>query len=209
MTTGATNDPRLFSPSHDRNHEPIRAALRPWLAPRQGTVLEIGSGSGQHILGWAAAFPGLIWQPSDLDPGNLASIRAWSEDGPDTLRPPVLLDAAQAWSLDADPPLTAVISLNVIHISPWQVAEGIVASAASHLGAGGLLMFYGPFRENGVHTGEGNARFDASLRAQNPDWGIRDLNTLAAAATDHGFAPPVVEAMPSNNRLVTFRRSGA
>jgi len=198
-------DARLKSPAAMRNRAPIRSALAPILAGRSGVVLEIGSGSGEHVLDWATAFPQIVWQPSDPDPAAVASIAAWRDaDGPANLNPPVGLDATALWTFSG--PLTGVISLNVIHISPWPVTEAIVAGAAARVSAGGLLIFYGPFREGGAHTSGSNADFDASLRARNDAWGLRDLEAVENLATSAGFGPADIREMPANNRLVVFTR---
>ncbi|MEM7745474.1 MAG: DUF938 domain-containing protein [Pseudomonadota bacterium] len=203
---GSEMDGRLTSPSAGRNAGPILDALKPLLAGRSGLVLEVGSGTGQHVAGWAGLFSTLEWQPSDPFEQQLDSIRAWvAQSGYQNLRPPIWLDAAEDWPLLG--PLEMVISLNVIHITPWVVTKGIVRGAANALSPGGLLVFYGPFKEDGAHTGGGNARFDASLRAQDPAWGIRDLGDVAALAADAGLSEPAVTMMPSNNRLVAFTKS--
>ncbi len=197
-------DGRLVSPSAERNQGPIVAALEPLLAGRSGTVLEVGSGTGQHAAAFAAAFPRLDWQPSDPFDAHLESIRAWAAEPPlPNLRAPAWLDAAESWpDLGI---LAGVVAINVIHIAPWAVAEGVVRGAAAALAPGGPLIFYGPFTEGGRHTGEGNARFDAALRAEDPAWGVRDLDDLSATAKRAGFAGPDVTQMPANNRLVCYR----
>ena len=196
---------RLSSPSAERNLQPIAEALAPVLGGASGLVLEIGSGTGQHAAGLAADFPGLEWQPSEPVESNLDSIRAWAAHARlPNLRAPVRLDAIAHWP-DLGP-LAAVLAINVIHIAPWSVAEGIVRGASSALAPGGPLVFYGPFREAGLHTGEGNARFDAALRAQDPAWGVRDMDDLSALAAAEGFGSPEVTPMPANNRLVCYRR---
>ena len=201
----ARSEGRLTSPSAERNLQPIAEALRPVLGGVSGMVLEIGSGTGQHAAALAGEFPGLAWQPSDPFEVHLDSIRAWAVQAAlPNLREPVWLDAAERWP-DLGP-LAAVLAFNVIHIAPWCVAEGIVRGAASALSPGGPLVFYGPFMEGGRHTGEGNVRFDASLRAQDPAWGVRDLDDVSALAAGQGFGPPEVTQMPANNRLVCYRR---
>ena len=202
---GSPADARLFAPAAERNLEAVGAALEPHLSGRSGTLLEIGSGTGQHAADWAARFPGLAVRPSDPDPAHRASIAAWAQaaDGPAPL-PPLDLDVTEPWP-DLGP-LAAVVSLNVIHIAPWAVAEALVAGAARRLGPGGVLILYGPFREGGAHTAESNARFDASLRARDPDWGVRDLDEVAALAAAAGFGPAEVTRMPANNLLVAFAR---
>jgi SAM-dependent methyltransferase len=199
---------RLHAESCVRNEQPIIDALTPVLDGRSGVVLEIGSGTGQHAVAWAHAFPELTWQPSDPLDAHLDSIRAWAAARPSpNLRAPLVLDATTEWSGALDGTTTAVISVNVIHISPWAVAEGIVSGAAAALSPGGALIFYGPFMEGGQHTGDGNVQFDASLRARDPEWGIRDLGDVAELAGQAGFGPPDVISMPANNRLVVFSRT--
>ena len=203
-------DGRLHAPHVPRNAEPIRAALEGLIGP-EGTVLEIGSGTGEHAAHLAAAFPRHLWVPSDPDPGHLVSIAAWRcHAGLANIAEPLRLDAAGPWAerpeIAALAPV-AVFSANVIHIAPWAVAEGIVAGAARVLRPGGRLIFYGPFRENGRHTGEGNRSFDAALRAENPGWGIRDTADVTSLASAVGFAaPPELTHMPANNRILAFTR---
>ena len=202
---GPLADGRLFSPSAERNAQPIVEALGPLLAGASGTVLEVGAGTGQHVAALAAAFPGLDWQPSEAYEAFLDSILAWvGETDLPNLHAPIRLDAAEPWP-DLGP-LGGVMAINVIHIAPWAVAEGIVRGAEAALAPGAPLIFYGPFKEGGQHTGEGNARFDAALRAENPTWGVRDLDELSATAIRAGFAGPDVTPMPANNRLVCYRR---
>ncbi|HUF86091.1 MAG TPA: DUF938 domain-containing protein [Thermohalobaculum sp.] len=215
-TAAAAPDGRLFSPSFSRNFEPITDALRPLLEGRGGALLEIGSGTGQHVAHWAAAFPGLTWVPSDIHPEHHASIAAWARVlAPPNLAAPLHLDAGGDWAGTAQVralgPLAAVIAVNVIHIAPWPVAEGIVAGAARALAqggdSGGALVFYGPFRRAGQHTAPSNAAFDAALRAENRDWGVRDLDEVAMLAGEAGFGPARVVEMPANNLLAAFPRA--
>ena len=196
-------DARRHAPATARNREPILGVLRRVL-PRSGLVLEIASGTGEHIAHFAAALPGLMFQPSDPDPGGRASIDAWAAAaGLANLRPALALDATADWSLAAD----AVLCINMIHIAPWSAAEGLVRRAARALGQGGVLFLYGPFRRDGGHTAASNAAFDADLRARDPSWGIRDLEAVAALAIAEGFGAPEIAAMPANNLSLTFRRA--
>jgi SAM-dependent methyltransferase len=204
-------DGRLRSPSFERNFAPIRDALRAYLDGRAGTVLEIGSGTGQHIAHWARKFPGLTWVPSDIHPQHHASIAAWGASlGCANLTESLFLDAAADWAgepeVQALGEVTAVLSCNVIHIAPWAVAEGIVRGAARVLAPGAALILYGPFREGGRHTSAGNASFDAGLRAENPGWGVRDLDQVAALAAAAGLGPARITRMASNNLMVAFAR---
>ncbi len=204
----AADDGRLFSAVYERNAPPLIAALEPWLKDRRGRALEIGSGTGQHVVAFARAFPALHWVPSDPDPVHRASIDAWRRHARAPTAPARALDAARDWAREvADlAPLQLVISLNVIHIAPFAVTEGIVAGAARVLAPGGLLAFYGPFVEGGRHTGAGNARFDARLRADNPEWGLRDVDEIRALAARAGLEFGTLTAMPANNRLLLFVR---
>jgi len=210
-SVASASDGRLFAPSYDRNYSPIRSALGPLLAGRRGAVLEIGSGTGQHIAALAADFPDLAWVPSDLFPEHMASIEAWrAAAGTPNLAAPVRVDGATDWAgspeVRALGPLIAVLAVNVIHIAPWGVAGGIIAGAARVLVPGGLLILYGPFRRGGRHTAPSNAAFDAALRADNPAWGVRDLDEVAALAGAAGFGPAAVSELPANNLLVGFQR---
>ncbi len=199
-------DARQFSAPAERNCRPILDVLRQVL-PAKGLVLEIASGSGQHAAFFAPHFPGLVWQPTDADAAARRSIVAWIEAvGCPNLRAPLELDAAaDVWPVDrAD----AVVCINMIHISPWRSALGLVRGAARVLPANGVLYLYGPYKRDGQHTAPSNADFDADLRARNPEWGVRDLGDVAAAASAAGFGPPVIIPMPANNLSVVFRRRG-
>ena len=201
-------DGRMYFAVYERNIAPILAALGPVLDGVTGNALEIGSGTGQHIKDFARTFPGLAWTPSDPDPDHRRSIDAWTAHAGTTTAPARAIDAAADWAADvADiAPLSLIFSANVIHIAPYAVARGIIAAAGKVLAAGGLLAFYGPFREGGQHTGEGNAEFDR-LRADNPDWGIRDTGELAALAADAGLTRRDLVVMPANNRILIFQKT--
>ena len=194
---------RRSAPAALRNREPIAAVLRDWLPPA-GVVLELASGSGEHAVHFARAFPQLEWQPSDLDPDALASIAAWrSEASLANLCAPLVLDAAAPeWPIDrAD----AVLSLNMVHISPWSAAVGLIAGAARLLSPGSPLILYGPWLEEGVEPAPSNLAFDADLRRRDPAWGLRTVETFAAAAA-HAFSLDERRAMPANNLMLRFRR---
>lgn len=194
----------LLSASAERNKEPIAGVLRAVLPPR-GLALEIASGTGQHVVHFARAFPSLTWQPSEPDPGLRDSIaRHCADAGLANVLPPLDLDVRRTpWPVArAD----AVLCINMIHIAPWSAAEALVAGAARCLPEGGVLYLYGPYREGGVHTAPSNAAFDASLRAQDPAWGVRDLEALVALAEEQGLGLEQRIAMPANNLSLVFRR---
>lgn len=196
-------DPRRSAPHVARNAEPIASVLRDVL-PERGLVLEVASGTGEHGLHFARAFPDLRWQPSDADPAALRSIDAWRQEGPDNLLPALELDArSQPWPLDiAD----AVLCINMVHISPWTATLGLLDGAARLLAAGAPLILYGAYRRTGVPTAPSNEAFDQALRARNPEWGLRLLQDVVAEAERRGFTLDKVVEMPANNLTVVFRR---
>jgi SAM-dependent methyltransferase len=203
MSTPPSAAPR-HAPATLRNREPILAVLRRVLPP-SGIVLEIASGTGEHAVFFAASLPALVWQPSDPDPAARASIAAHAAAaGAGNIRPPLALDASQPWP---DLAVDAVLCVNMIHIAPWEATEGLMRGAAAVLPPGGPLYLYGPFRRAGRHTADSNAVFDRMLRAQDPRWGVRDLEAVAGLAAAHGFGAPDVVEMPANNLSVTFRRA--
>lgn len=198
-----TTDTRRSAPAAQRNAEPILRVLETVL-PARGLVLEVASGTGEHARFFAQRLPGLDWQPSDPDPEARASIDAWAADaGLPNLRPALVLDACDAaWPLDrAD----AVVCINMIHIAPWAAALGLLDGAARLLPRGGPLVLYGPFARGGRHTAPSNERFDAALRARDPNWGVRDLDDVAAEAEARGLALEQVTEMPANNLTAVFR----
>lgn len=197
-------DARRHAPATERNREPILAILREAL-PARGTVLEVASGTGEHVIHFARALPGLVWQPSDPDPSALASIRAWAEAAKlPSLRPPLLLDAAAPdWPVaGAD----AILCINMVHISPWEATVGLMRGAARLLAEGAPLFLYGPYRRAGLPTAPSNEAFDASLKARDPRWGLRELEAVAALAGEYGFALDNVVEMPANNLSLLLRR---
>jgi len=196
-------DAKQHAPATVRNREPIREVLARELPPR-GSVLEIASGSGEHAIHFARAFPQLAWQPSDASDAALASIAARRAEAQlANLETPVALDVtAAAWPVShAD----AIVCINMIHISPWEATLGLFAGASRLLAAGALLYLYGPYRFAGAFTAASNAEFDRSLRSRDPRWGVRDVDELEAAARSHGFALRDTVAMPANNHSLVFR----
>lgn len=194
---------KRHAPATQRNRGPILEVLRARL-PAHGLVLEVASGTGEHAAHFAPALTPLLWQPSDPAPELRASIAAHAaETGCETLRPPLDLDAASAvWPIDT---AEAVVCCNMIHIAPWRAALGLLAGAARILPPGGPLILYGPYLVGG-ETAESNRAFDSALRAQNPEWGLRELNSLEAEARKQGLKLSETVAMPANNLTVVFHR---
>jgi hypothetical protein len=197
---------RRSAPAALRNREPIAGVLREWL-PESGLVVEIASGTGEHAVHFAQVFPRLEWQPTDIHPAALESIRAWRvEAGLPNVREPVAVDASAAdWPIaHAD----AVLSINMVHISPWASALGLIAGAARILPAGGPLILYGPWLKADIQTASSNVAFDADLRSRDPEWGIRRVEDFAAAAEKHGFELEETRPMPANNLMILLRLRG-
>lgn len=194
---------KQVAPAAERNAEPIRQVLARVL-PARGLVLEIASGTGQHAVHMARAFPQVRWQPSDPDPFGLESIAAWRDEaGLDNLLAPIVLDVTRdPWPVAA---ADAVVCINMIHIAPWDAALALFRGAGRILPAGGLLYLYGPYRFHGAFTAPSNAAFDASLRARDPAWGVRDLDDIEPAAAAAGLHLEETVAMPANNHSLLFR----
>jgi SAM-dependent methyltransferase len=200
-----TEDQRRYAPATVRNREPILAVLQRHL-PSQGLVLEIASGTGEHITFFARSLgPGLVFQPTDPDPAARASTDAWTAAlGVTNVRPAIELDAtSEDWPVTA---ADAVLAINMVHISPWAATEGLVRGAARVLPTGGVLYLYGPYRREGGHTAPSNEAFDSDLRSRNPDWGVRDVEAVTELARASGFDTPIIEQMPANNLSLVFRR---
>jgi len=197
------SDERQFSPACERNREPILAVLRQVL-PSTGTVLEIASGTGMHAAWFGPRLPHLTWQPSDASEPALASIRAWRQHvGDQAFAEPVHLDVTGDWPLDH---AHAIFCANMIHIAPWACALALLDGAARILPSGAPLVLYGPFFQDDIEPAPGNVRFDASLRARDPRWGVRHLASVRRAASERGLELDGVHALPANNRVVVFRR---
>ena len=210
MDTLTRSSGALESPAAERNKGPILDVLRRVLPP-VGLVLEVASGTGQHVVHFANALPEITWQPSDPDAAMLESIRARvaatvRAGAGANIEPPIDLDVcAERWPIArAD----AVLAANLIHIAPWSATEGLLRGAGRALGAGAPLVLYGPFKREGRHTAPSNEAFDASLRARNAEWGVRDLDVVADRARTHGFVLREVVEMPANNLTVVFERMG-
>jgi hypothetical protein len=205
-------DGRLDAPAFHRNHQAIQHVLQRYLTGKSGDAVEIGSGTGQHVVEFARQFPEISWWPTDLNDNHLASIEAWRQHVQlSNIRPARRLDVSDpAWG-DAMKgeggagELLAVFCANVIHIAPWRVAEGLVAGAGRALRQGGMLFLYGPFKRGGRHTADSNAAFDASLRQGNPEWGLRDVEAIEKLAGRAGLALVEIVEMPANNLTLVWR----
>ncbi len=197
-----SDDPRLDYPATRRNRDAILTVLQEVL-PARGTILEIASGSGQHVAHFASTLTGLHWQPSDRDADLFASIRGWTE-GLANVDAPIELDvSASDWPIAR---IDALFCANMIHIAPWEACLGLLDGVARTLSSTGPLCLYGPFMRGGVHTAPSNEAFDRSLKSRDPRWGVRDLDVVAKEANDRGFALDRVIEMPANNLSVVFRR---
>lgn len=203
---------RLNAPSYHRNIDPIAAIITKALEGQSGHVLEVGSGSGQHITALAALMPDLTFWPSDPDDASRASTNAWtSQLKVANVKPSSAIDGSSLdWPLGEEgyPPtkLTAIQCFNVIHISPWHVVLGLLKSASIHLLPGGKLILYGPYKVEGKHIGQGNIDFDKSLKGRNAEWGIRDIEEVKKAAEKFGLILQSFEPMPANNFMPIFTK---
>lgn len=195
----------LTFPATRRNREPIAAVLDRTLPP-SALVLELACGSGEHVEWFAHAMPGRRWRPTDADPHH-ARAAATRLAGTNGVEPVRLFDVrARPWPAAITDHVGAVMAINLIHISPWPVTKALMSGAGDTLPGGAVLYLYGPFKRNGAHTAASNEAFDLSLRRQNPDWGVRDLDDVAAEATRHGLSLVETVDMPANNLSVIFRR---
>ncbi len=197
----------LHAPHTLRNRAPILAVLARVLAGARA-VLEVGCGTGEQAPWFAARLPHLRWLPTDADARAVASAAAWRDAAAlPNLEAPAPLDAARTpWALPAGFAPDAVVSINMVHIAPFAACAGLMAEAGRRLPAGGVLYLYGPFRVEGRHTARSNAAFDAGLRARDPAWGIRDLETVAAEAAKNAIRHVETLEMPANNLSLVFRR---
>ena len=207
-------DGRLDAAAFHRNHAPIWAVLQRFLAGKSGDVVEVGSGTGQHVVHFAKHTPGIVWWPSDLNESHLKSIEAWRAHAAlANIRSPLRIDLTDpAWCPamhDGNGPaeLLAVFCANVIHIAPWRVAEGLFAGAGRYLRGDGLLFLYGPFKREGKHTAMSNAVFDTSLREQDAEWGVRDIADVEKLAATVGLVLIETVPMPANNMILVFSRT--
>jgi len=196
--------PQRSAPAALRNRGAIADVLPEWL-PDRGLVLEVASGTGEHAAYFAELFPQLQWQPSDMHADALASIRAWQEAASlPNLRAPLTIDAAAPqWPIDrAD----ALLNINMVHISAWEAALGLLDGAARVLPTGAPLILYGPWLKDDVPTAASNLAFDADLRSRDPSWGLRRVEDFVAVAQQRAIELEQTRAMPANNLMLLLRR---
>jgi SAM-dependent methyltransferase len=196
---------KQHAPHADRNKGPIVDILRRVL-PDTGIALEVGSGTGQHILHFAREFPTLEWQPSDYDQVAVASVDSYRRDSrARNLREGLLLEVRQKiWGHGL---LDAVLAIHLVHVTSWSVCEGLFDGARRHLRPGGVLFLQGPFKQGGGFDCPKNAQLDGALRERNPDWGLRDLEAVAALGTARGLLVEQVIDMPDNELATVFRKN--
>ncbi len=213
MVSPHVSDARQYAPATERNRQPILDVLRQTI-PATGTVLEISSGTGEHITFFAPRLPSLQWVPSERDAVSRKSIQAWGEALPaqNLWLPPLELDVSRhPWPVERPIPglklpVTTIVNINMIHISAWEMCQHLMAGAERILPGEGVLYLYGPFKREGVHTSPSNEVFDQMLRDRNPTWGVRDLAAVVAIADQHSLSLARTVAMPANNLSVIFRR---
>ena len=195
----------MDSPAAERNKQPILEVLQRVLPPR-GTVLEVASGTGQHAVHFARALEALTWQPTEPDATLRAALAARvSAAALANLRAPEPFDVLDERAPAVDP--AAIVCINMIHIAPWAATEGLFGHGARLLAAGAPLVLYGPYKLDGRHTAPSNEAFDASLRARDPRWGVRDLADVQAVGAAHGFDFRELVPLPANNFAVVFARA--
>jgi SAM-dependent methyltransferase len=204
-------DGRLDAPAFHRNHVAIWSVLGPFLRGRTGDILEVGSGTGQHAVAFAQSAADVRWWPSDVNEKHLTSIAAWRAHAQlANLQAPVRIDLANPdWALEQHElprAFQAIVCINVLHITPWQVSQHLFAGAALRLDAEGKIFVYGPFKRDGKHTAASNAVFDSGLRSANAEWGVRDTTDIQSAAESCGLSLTVIDEMPANNCVLTFER---
>ena len=216
---------RQYAPATERNRQPILEVLQKVL-PDRGTVLEIASGTGEHAAFFAPQLAHLQWLPTEPQAALRDSIRGWriAQPAANFLAPLELDVSEQPWPGEELPgekplaeesqaservksdPITAIVNINMIHISPWAMCEYLMAGAERVLPSGGVLYLYGPFRQANVETAPGNESFDRMLRDRNPAWGLRDLETVCECAIAHSLIHLQTIPMPANNLSVVFHR---
>ena len=201
-------DYRQHAPATRRNRESILSILKK-IIPRPGLVLEIASGSGEHAAWFTQNLPGILWQPSDIDPSCHYSIKMWANDiSQPSVLPPLTIDASNPdWPVhELVDDLNAIVCINMIHIAPWEACKGLMQGARRFLPSGGILYLYGPFHQSHMTTVKSNIKFDQSLQQQDTRWGIRHLDKVKETADENDLIHTDTIEMPANNLSVVFTR---
>ncbi len=202
------------APAAERNQAVIIETLRGALDQAgivQGRALEIASGTGQHVVAFAEAFPDIHWQPSDCDMPALESITAWRDHARlGNIAAPLRIDLGEPdWRAGLDAPVDLMVAINLLHISPWEVTQGFLAGAGRLLSETGIAFVYGCFKRDGDWISDSNRAFDANLRGNDTRWGVRDTADVTAEAQRHGLAVRETIAMPANNTVMVFGQNAA
>ncbi len=203
-----TEGERLFSPSVARNRDAIRKVILAHM-PKVGHILEVGAGTGEHAIHMASALPNVQWHTGDPDVSSRASIKAWIEtSGLSNIHGPHSIDVSAAdWAVDGDTTFAGLVSINMIHIAPFEAAIGLFSAAGRLLNPGGKLFLYGPFSRKGVHTAPSNEAFDASLKSRDSRWGVRDIeHDLVPLAQKNALTLQTIVEMPANNLSLIFEK---
>lgn len=200
-------DLRLHAPATARNRDVIFEVLKPAL-PASGVIFEVASGTGEHATHMAPQLPNHKWQPSDIEDHHLASIDAWQENtGHSGILPARYFNVLENnFETESNGPLAAILAINLIHISPWEVTETLIVKSAKALNPGTILFLYGPYKRGGEHTSESNVQFDLSLKSRNKNWGVRDMEAVTDLAQKSGFTAPEIIPMPANNFSLVFKK---
>jgi hypothetical protein len=199
---------KQYAPATQRNREYILEVLLGVL-PASGNILEIASGTGEHCIFFAPAFSPRQWIPSDPNPMARDSIEAWRKESLiDNILSPVNINAEdEQWDIEKhNLNITTIVNINMIHISPWKACLGLMEGAKRILSSGGILYLYGPYKQEGKHTAPSNESFDQSLRSQNPEWGVRNLEDVIKVAENQGLIFKEKIEMPANNLSVIFKK---
>ncbi len=206
MTSSNNIDLRLYAPATQRNRQPILDVLIKIL-PSTGNILEIASGTGEHAVFFAPHFYPRKWIPSDLNKESIESIKSWQKYClTNNIESPLWLNVnSENWNIKEDlKPITSVININMIQISPWQSCIGLMKGVEQILPSGGILYLYGPFKINNQHTAPSNEQFDQYLKIQNPQWGVRNLDDVILLAKQYQLNFKEIIPMPANNFSVIF-----
>ena len=202
---------QLFFPATLRNRYPIREVFSEIL-PKEGTILEVGSGSGEHAVFFQKSFPNILWQSSDINYSHLKSISAWirAVGLENQMVKPINIDISKKnWEIDREIKvnLKAIVAINVLHISSYHCTTILIEESSRLLKNGGSLIMYGPFKRDGLHTSISNQIFDKQLKSEKKEWGVRDISDIKVIAEKNGFSEYKIFNMPANNHILTYKKA--